>query len=68
MYAAKKIVSDLSVRAVNKRMKSKGFTNQRVSKLSKYVRTYWKPDDISDRIIVIFQGQLQRDKQKNLFV
>lgn len=60
MYNSKKIVSTLSKRAVNKRLRAKGYTKQRNSRLSKYVTTYWKPDDMSDRIMVIFKGQLDK--------
>jgi len=55
MYSSKKIVSELSKRAMNKKLRAKGYTEQRNSRLHKSVTSYWKPNDISDRVMVVFK-------------
>jgi len=62
MFNSKKIVSDLSKRAMNKRLRAGGYTQQQTSKFSKYVCSYWKPGNKADRITVIFKGQLKKSQ------
>jgi hypothetical protein len=64
MYSSKKIVSDLSKIAVNRRMRKKGFSCYKNSKLSRWMTTYWKPGHKDQRILVIFKGNYQKAKAK----
>jgi hypothetical protein len=60
MYDSKKIVSELSKIAMNKRMRNKGFTEYKNSNFSKWMTSYWKPGNKDQRVLVIFKGNYQK--------